>query len=362
VGALTLAAALFRIADGAVVEAADAAAPPRRLDPAATKARAGAAEARGVCVAASAAATANTDLAVSSLALPRPPTSPSPKGRLDAESGVALRTARGLRRATARIMAAHDAPVAVARRLRAAALAGIARHARGTTARAVAAAAGADAAAAALVRLPPDVGNDDCGLGEGAPRSAPAAGARAPPPTPAAKRRVRAPLDSTSGHRLVCVGGAPPVRIAGRTRGAWLRAAAVAPPHVAGVAAGPVITASPAEAHAAASVPPTLRVSRESDVGEGLPATSQTDGCRAASALCSTSNAHARAPVAVSPPDEHGVRAAAPAVAPPAASPPLPGRAARPGKAAGCSSPAQSQNWPIPAYSDGLTTPPADSD
>jgi len=166
-GALALAAALFRVADGAVADAADAAAPPRRHDLAAAEAHADAAETRGVRVAASAADTANTDLAVSSRALPSPPTSPSPKGRLDAESDVALRTARGLRRATARIVAAPDSPVAVARRLRAAALAGIARRARGAAARAVAAAAGANAAAAALVRLPPDVAGDDCGLREG---------------------------------------------------------------------------------------------------------------------------------------------------------------------------------------------------
>jgi len=329
VGALTLAAALFRVADGAVAEAADAAASPLRLDPAAAEARADAAEARGVRVAASAAATANTDLAVSSPALPSPPTSPSPKGRLDAKSDVALRTARGLQRAAARIVAAHDAPVAVARRLRATALAGIARRARGAAARAVAAAAGADAAAAAMVRLPPDMGRDDFAVGGGAALSAPAPGARAPPPTPAAKRRVRAPPDSASGHRLACAGGAPPVGIAGRTRGAWLRAAAVAPPHVAGVAAGPVIAASPAAAHAAASVPSPLRVSSESDVGEGVPAAPQPEGWRAASALCSASDAHARAAVAVSPPYEHGARVTAPAVAPPAASPPVSDAAAK---------------------------------
>ena len=86
VGALALAAALFYIADGAVAEAADAAGPPRRLDPAAAEARADAAEARGVRVAASAAATANSDLALSSRALLSLPTSPSPKGRLNAKS------------------------------------------------------------------------------------------------------------------------------------------------------------------------------------------------------------------------------------------------------------------------------------
>jgi len=278
VGALALAAALFCVADGAVAETADAAGPPRRLDPAAAEARADAAEARGVRVAASAAATANSDLALSSRALLSLPTSPSPKGRLNAKSGVVLRTARGLQRATARIVAAHYSPVAVARRLRAAALAGIAHRARGAAARAVAAGAGANAAAAALVRLPPDVASDDCGLGWGAALSAPAAGARAPPPTPATKRRVRAPPDSASGHSLACAGGAPPVGIAGRTRGAWLRAAAVALPHVAGVAAGPVIAASPVEAHAAGSVPHILRVSSESNVGQGAPAAPQPDG------------------------------------------------------------------------------------
>ena len=118
-------------------------------------------------VAASAAATANTELSVSSPALPSPLILPSPKVRLDVESDVALRTARELRRATARIVPAHDSPVAVARRLRAAALAGIARRARGAAARAVAAAAGANAVAAALVRLPPDARSDDCGLGGG---------------------------------------------------------------------------------------------------------------------------------------------------------------------------------------------------
>jgi len=114
VGASALAAALFRVADGAVAEAADAAGPPRRLDPAVAEARADAAEARGVRVAASAAATEITDLAVSSPVLPCPRTLPSPKGRIDAESDVALRTARRLQRATARIVAALDWPVAVA--------------------------------------------------------------------------------------------------------------------------------------------------------------------------------------------------------------------------------------------------------
>ena len=83
------------------------------------------------------------------------------------------------------------------------------------------------------------------------------------------------------------------------------------------------------EAHAAASVPRTLRVSSESDVGKGVPAAPQPEGWRTASALCSTSNAHVRASVAVSPPDKHGARATAPVVAPPAASPPVSDAAAK---------------------------------
>jgi len=87
--------------------------------------------------------------------------------------------------------------------------------------------------------------------------------------------------------------------------------------------------AFPAEAHAAASVPRTLRVSSESDVGEGVPAAPQPDGWCTASALSSTSNAHVRASVAVSPPEKHGARTAAPVVAPPAASPPVSDAAAK---------------------------------
>jgi len=323
VGALSLAAALFRVADGAVADAADAAAPPRCLDPAAAAARADAAEARSVRVAASAAATADVDLAVSPPATPpsRTPVSPA-RGSADA-AATSLGTARVLRRAAARFVAAHDAPVAVARRLRAAALAGVARRARGAAARAVAAAAGADAAAAALVGLPPDVGSYSCGSGGVAILCAPAAGARAPPPTPASKRRVRAPPDSTSAHRLASAASAPPVGVAGRTRGACLRAAAVAPPHVPGAAAGPVRVSSPAVAHAADSVPSVGIASREADVGGGVPAAPQPGGWRAACTAPASVDAHARAAVDASPPAAHEARAAAPTAAPPGAPPPV---------------------------------------
>ena len=323
VGALSLAAAMFRVADGAVAEAADAAAPPRRLDPAAAAARADAAEARGVRVAASAAATADVDLAVSPPATPPPPTPMSPARGSDDAAAISLATARVLRQAAARFVAAHDAPVAVARRLRAAALEGVARRARGAAARAVAAAAGADAAAAALVGLPPDVGSDSCSSGVVAIFCAPAAGARAPPPTPAGKRRVRAPPDSASAHRLASAVCAPPVGVAGRTRGACLRAAAVAPPHVPGVAAGPVLASSPAAAHAADGVPSVWPASRELDLAGGVPAAPQPGGWRAACTVPASVDAHARAAVAASPPAAHDARAAAPTAAPPAAPPPV---------------------------------------
>jgi len=324
VGALSLAVAMFRLADGAVAEAADAAAPPRRLAPAAAAARADVAEARGVRIAASAAATADADLAVSSPALPRPPPSPSSKGRLAAESEVALGTAQGLRRAAARIVASHSAPVAVARRLRAAALAGVARRARGAAARAVAAAAAADAAAAASVGLPPDAGRDICGS-VGVPLLlAPAAGARAPPPTPTAQRPVRLPDGSALGHRSACAAAARPVGIAGRTRGAWLRAAAVAPPLVPGAAAELDAAVSPAAAHAAAGGPGVRRVSRDSLVAGGVPAAPQPDGWRAVSALHATCDDLSRASVAPSPPGASTVApGAAPSAGTPAPTPPV---------------------------------------
>jgi len=324
VGALLLAVGMRRVADGAVAEAADAAAPQRPLDLSAAEASADADEARGVRVAASAAATADADLAVSSPALPRPSTSPTPIKLRDADSAVALSSARGLRRAAARIVAAHDVPVAVARRLQAAALAGIARRARVAAARAKAAAAGADAAAAALVHLPPDGGSDGCGSGGAAVLCAPGAGARAPPPTPAAKRRVRAAHDSESGQRSASAAAARPVGIAGKTRGAWLGAAAVAPPLVPGAAARLIADASPAVAPAADNEPGVRRVPRNSLVAGGVPAEPQPDGWLAMRALRATCANLSCASVAASPTDASiEAPGAAPSAAPPAPTPPV---------------------------------------
>jgi len=321
---LLLAAAMFRVADGALAEAADAAAAPLPLVPAAAETRADAAETRGERVAPSAAATADADLAVSSPALHRPPTSPSTTGLLAAESGVALATAPGLRRAAARIVAAHGAPVAVARRLRAPALAGIARRARGAAVRAVAAAAGADAAAAALVRLPPDVGSDSCGSEGVAVLCAPAAGARAPAATSAAMRRERTPPTSEAGLRSASAAAARPVGIAGRTRGAWLRAAAVAPPLVPGAASGTNAAAPIAAAHAAAGAPRVRRMSRDSPVAKEVAVAPQPDSWHAVRALCATCNALARASVGASPPEASpGVPGDALSAGPPATTPPV---------------------------------------
>jgi len=311
-------AAMFRVADGAVAEAADAAAPPRPLNPAAAETSADADEARGVRVAASAAVTADADLAVSPPALPSPSTSPTPMRPLDAESSVALSTARGFWRAAARIVAAHDAPVALARRLRAAALACIARRARGAAARAIAAAAGADAAAAELVHLPPDGGGNGCGSGGAAVLCAPGAGARAPSPTPAAKRRVREAPDSESGQRSASAAGARPVGMTGRTRGDWLRAADVAPPLVPGATAGLISDALPAVAPAADGKPGVRRAPRDSLAAGGVPAAPQPDGWRAVRALRSTFDDLSCVPVAASPP---GASIKAPGAAPSAAPP-----------------------------------------
>jgi len=72
IGALSLAAAFFRVASGAWAEAADAASAPRHLNTAAMAASADVAETRGVRVTAAAAATAATGLSASGAAPPHP--------------------------------------------------------------------------------------------------------------------------------------------------------------------------------------------------------------------------------------------------------------------------------------------------
>jgi len=126
VGALSLAAAMFRVASGAVDEAANAASAPRRLNPAAEALRDDAAEGRGVQIAAAAAAAAAVGIATSGPSPPLPQPLLSASARLAADVAGARRAEALLRRAAARVVAAHETPVAVARRMRTEALAGAA--------------------------------------------------------------------------------------------------------------------------------------------------------------------------------------------------------------------------------------------
>jgi len=254
VGALSLAAAFFRVASSAVAEAIDAASAPRHLNPAAMAAGADVAETRGVRVTAAAAATAATGLCASGAAPSHPqPPQPAPARVLADVAGARLAEAAA-RRAAARMVAAYDTPLAVARRLRAAASAGAARGARRVAAGWAADAARADAAAAALVCLPPDPGQRTGRFSVAAGVYTPPAGARAPPPTPASKRRVRPATNAASAALRAGVAGVGPVGVSGRTRAAALRRAA---PAVAGLpchAAEAVRAAAPAGVCDAAGV------------------------------------------------------------------------------------------------------------
>jgi len=215
VGALSLAAAFFRVASSAVAEAIDAASAPRHLNPAAMAAGADVAETRGVRVTAAAAGTAATGLSASGAAPSHPqPPQPAPARVLADVAGARLAEAAS-RRAAARMVAAYDTPLAVARRLRAAASAGASRGARRAAAGCAADAARADAAAAALVCLPPDPGQRTGRFSVAAGVYTPPAGARASPPTPAAKRRVRPATNAASAALRAGVAGVGPVGVAG---------------------------------------------------------------------------------------------------------------------------------------------------
>jgi len=228
VGALSLAAAMFRVASGAVDEAANAASAPRRLNPAAEALRDDAAEGRGVQIAAAAAAAAAVGIATSGPSPPLPQPLLSASARLAADVAGARRAEALLQRAAARVVAAHETPVAVVRRMRTEALAGAARRARRAAACAAACAGRADAAAAALVRLPPDEQQDTSNSARAEDGFPPAPGARAPTPTPAAKRCVRAATVAASAALRARIAGGGPVGVSGRTRAATLRGTAVA--------------------------------------------------------------------------------------------------------------------------------------
>jgi len=325
VGALSLAAAFFRVARGAVAEAADAASTPRHLDPAAAAMCAEAAETRGVCIAAAAAATANIGLAPSGAARPRLQTQLAVPAQLAADVDGARRAEAELRRATSRIVAAQETPVAVARRMRAAALVGAARRARLPAARDAARAARADAAAAALVRLPPDAGHVTSRFEAAADLYTPAAGARAPPPTPAAKRRVRVVNDAASGALRAGVAGTGPVGVAGRTRAAALRGTALADTPIPSPAAAATGATAPGAVRDAGGVSRAPRASSDSSIEGGDYAAPQPQGWRDAGAPRSTVEKLGRAAAAVapvaSPSENHDVvPPVAPADAPPSVS------------------------------------------
>ena len=325
VRALSLAAAFSRAARVAVAEAADAASTPRHLDPAAADMCAESAETRGLCIAAAAAATINIGLATSGTVPPRLQTPLSVPAQLAAYVDGARRAEAELRRVTRRIVAAQETPVAVARRMRAAALVGAARRARLPAARDAARAARADAAAAALVRLPPDVGHFTSRFEAAADLYTPAAGARASPPTPAAKRRVRVATDAASEAFRVGVTGTGPVGVAGRTRAAALRGAAIADTPIPSPAAAATGAAASGAVRDSAGVSGAPRASGDSDTGGGDFAAPQPQGWRDAGAPRSTMDTLGRAAAAVepvaSPSENHDVvPRVAPADAPPSVS------------------------------------------
>jgi len=134
------------------------------------------------------------------------------------------------------------------------------------------------------VRLPPDEEQDTSGSARAEDGFPPAPGARAPTPTPAAKRCVRAATGAASAALRARIAGGGPVEVSGRTRAATLRGAAVAVSRSSRPATEAGGAAAPAGVRDAAGASDAPHTSVDSCIGGGAPASPQSDDWRVAGA------------------------------------------------------------------------------
>ena len=228
-GALSMSAAFFRAAAGAVAAAEAEDDVSRRPDQAVRADSGNGTVPRGSRIPVPAAATDDTVTLARAAALECClPTGDTGATGPPAAAGAPI-SVLGQRRGAARNVAARDAPLFVPRRLPATSKAGKAPLRPLGAATAQRSVARTDAAAAASVCLPADTVCCTVGVARRGAGRTPTAGVLAPPPTPAATRRGRAGPESALEP---AGGGAVPaglLGVAGRTRGATLRAASAEP-------------------------------------------------------------------------------------------------------------------------------------
>jgi len=323
-GALSMSAAFFRAAAGAVAAADAADAVSRRPDQASRADSGSGTVPCGARIPEPAAAPAGTG----TLARAAAPECRLPTGDTGATGSPAAAGAtipeQGQRCGAARRVAAHDAPLFGPRRLPATCEAGTAPLRPHGAAMAQRSVARTDAAAAAAVCLPADTVCSTAGAARRRAGRTPTDGVLAPPPTPAATRRGRTGPETAlkpAGGGAVSVGL---LGVAGRTRGASLRAASAeprramaAPPDAGG--ADPELGASPTS-----SGPRAPRACDSLPVEDRLRLASQPNGSGVADAtvpiaLPPTSQAVPAAPVPLPPAAGDAPCAGAPASHPPSA-------------------------------------------